>query len=113
MDGVEITEFTSLNTDNALQDKALGKFTAAEKEEKRRHAGMSRKDGGARISAGLVVITHGYAIVPDCLTWAHRTRLEKEQKVRDKQMAGQLEGLKLKAKVDAVLAKGATPETGK
>jgi hypothetical protein len=28
-------------------------------------------------------------------------------------MTGRLEGLKLKAKVDAVLAKGATPETGK
>jgi hypothetical protein len=60
-----------------------------------------------------VFITDGYAIGPDCLAWARRTPLEKEQKARDKQMAGRLERLKLKAKVDAVMAKGATPETGK
>jgi hypothetical protein len=107
MDGVEITDLTSLNTDkgsmglamdmfldNALQDKALGKLTAAEKKEKRRQAGMLRKDGGARISAGLMVITVGYATGPDCLAWACRTQLEKEQKARDKQMAGRLERLK-------------------
>jgi hypothetical protein len=63
MDGVEITDLTSLNTDkgsmgsmglimdmfldNALQDKALGKLTAAEKKEKRRQAGMLRKDDSA------------------------------------------------------------------
>jgi hypothetical protein len=74
---------------------------------------MLRKDGGARLSAGLVVIADGYAIGPDCLAWARRTRLEKEQKAREKQMAGRVERLKLKAKVDTVLAKGATPETGK
>jgi hypothetical protein len=74
---------------------------------------MLRKDGGARLSAGLMVITDGYTIGPDCLAWARRTRLEKEQKTREKQMAGRLEQLKLKAKVDAVLTKGATPETGK
>jgi hypothetical protein len=91
----------------------LIKLTAAEKKEKRRQAGMMRKDGGARLSAGLMVIIDGYAIGPDYLAWARRTRLEKEQKARDKQMAGQLERLKLQAKVDAVLAKGATPETGK
>jgi hypothetical protein len=126
MDGVEITDLTSLNTDkgsmgltmdkfldNALQDKALGKLTAAEKKEKRRQAGMLRKDGGAWISAGLMIIKDGYAIGPDCLAWARRTRLEKEQKARDKQMTERLEQLKLKSKVDAVLAKGATPETGK
>jgi hypothetical protein len=52
MDGVEITDLTSLNTDkgsmgltmdafldNALQDKALGKLTAAEKKEKREYRG--------------------------------------------------------------------------
>jgi hypothetical protein len=90
MDGVEITDLTSLNTDkgsmglamdmfldNALQDKALGKLTVAEKKEKRRQAGMLRKDGGARLSAGLMVITDGYAIGPDCIAWARRTRLEK------------------------------------
>jgi hypothetical protein len=122
----EITDLTSLNTDkgsmgltmdmfldNALQDKAIGKLTAAEKKEKRRQAGMLRKDGGARLSAFLMVITYGYAIGPDLLAWARRTRLDKEQKARDKQVAGQLERLKLKAKVDAVLAEGATPETGK
>jgi hypothetical protein len=126
MDGVDITDLTSLNTDkgsmgltmdmfldNALQEKAFGKLTAAEKKEKRRQAGMLRKDGGARLSAGLMVITDGYAIGPDCLVWARRTRLEKEQKARERQIAGQLERLKLKTKVDAVLAKGATPETGK
>jgi hypothetical protein len=126
MDGVEITDLTSLNTDkgsmgltmdmfldNAIQDKALGKSTAGEKKEKRRQAGILRKDDSARISAGIVVITDGYVIGPDCLAWARRTRLDKEQKARDNQMAGQLERLKLKAQVDAVLAKGATPETGK
>jgi hypothetical protein len=126
MDGVEITDPTSLNTDkgsmvltmgmfidNSLQDKALGKLTAAEKKENRRQAGMLRKDGGARLSAGLVVITDGYTIGPDCLAWACRTWLEKKQKAREKQITGRLERLKLKAKVDAVLAKGATPETGK
>jgi hypothetical protein len=124
MDGVEITDLTSLNTDkgsmgltmdmfldNALQDKALAKLTAVEKKEKRRQAEILRKDGGARFSAGLVVITDGYVIGPDCLAWARRTWLDKEQKARDKQMAGQLERLKLNAKVDAVLAEGATPGT--
>jgi hypothetical protein len=110
MDGVEITDLASLNTDkgsmgltidmfldNALQEKALGKLTAAKKKEKRRQAGILRKDGGARLSAGLVFITDGYAINPDCLTWARRTRLKKEEKAKEKQMTGRLERLKLKA----------------
>jgi hypothetical protein len=93
MDGVESTDLTSLNThkgsmgltmdmflDNALQEKALGKLTATEKKEKRRQAGMLREDGGAQHSSGLVVITYGYAICPDCLTWDRCTQLEKEQK---------------------------------
>jgi hypothetical protein len=126
MDCVEITDLTSPNTDkgpmgltmdmfldNALQEKALGKLTAAENKEKRRQSGMLRKDGGARLFAGLVVIKDGYDIGPACLAWARHTRLEKEQNAREKQMSGRLERLKLKANVDAVLAKGATLETGK
>jgi hypothetical protein len=118
IDGIEITDLTSLNTDkrsmgltmdmfidNTLKDKALGKLTAAKKKEKRCQAGMLRKDGGARFSDGLMVITDGYAIGPNFLAWARRNRLDKDQKKRDKQMAGQLERLKVKAKVDAVLAK--------
>jgi hypothetical protein len=126
MDGVAITDLTLINTekgsmgltmymflDNSLQEKALGKLTAAEKKEKRRQAGMLRKDGGARVSAGLMVITYGYDIGPDCLSWARRTRLDKERKAREKERAGRLERVKLKEKVDAVLAKWATPEAGK
>jgi hypothetical protein len=103
MDGVEITDLTSLNTgkgsmgltmdmslDNALQEKALGKLTSAEKKEKWRQAGILKKDGGTRLSAGLVVMTDGYAIGPDCLARARRTQLKKEQKTRENQMAGQL-----------------------
>jgi hypothetical protein len=98
---VEITDHTSLNVDkgsmglaidmfidNALHEKALGKLTAAEKKEKWRQAGMLRKDGGARLSAGLVVITDGYAIGPDCLAWECHTQLEKDQKAREKQRTG-------------------------
>jgi hypothetical protein len=99
--------------DNALQDKALGKLSAAEKKEKRRQTGMLRRYGGGRLSADLMVITDGYAIGPDCPAWDLHTRLDKEQKARDNQMAGKLERLKLEANVDEVLAKGATPETGK
>jgi hypothetical protein len=99
--------------DNALQERALGKLTAAEKKEKRRQVGILRKDCGARLSAGLVVITDGYVIGPDCLARARRTRLDKERKARKKETAGRLERVKLKEKVDAVLAKGATLEAGK
>jgi hypothetical protein len=74
---------------------------------------MLRKDGGAWLSAGLMVIIDGYAIGPDCLMWARRTWLEKERKAREKETAGRLERVKLKEKVDDVLAKGATPEAGK
>jgi hypothetical protein len=69
MDGVIITDLTSLNTnkesmgltvdmflDHAVQEKALGKLAAAENKEKRRQAGMLREYGGARLSAGLVAI---------------------------------------------------------
>jgi hypothetical protein len=65
---------------NELQEKALGKLTVAEKKENWRLYGMSRKDSGARLSAGLTVIIDGYVIGPDCLAWACRTRLDKERK---------------------------------
>jgi hypothetical protein len=122
MDGVAITDLTLLNTDkgsmgltmdmflnNALQERALGKLTPAEKKEKRRQAGMLRKDGGTRLSAGLMVITDGYAIGPYGLAWTCCTRLDKERKAREKETSGRLERVKLKEKMDAVLAKGATP----
>jgi hypothetical protein len=74
---------------------------------------MLRKDGGARLSTGLVVIPDGYESGPDCLEWDHCTQLKKVKKAREKQIAGKLERLKLMDKVDAVLAKGVTPEAGK
>jgi hypothetical protein len=74
---------------------------------------MLRKGGSARLSAGLVVITAGYAIGPDFLAWARRTWLDKERKAREKEAARRLERVKLKEKVDAVLAKGATQKSGK
>jgi hypothetical protein len=93
MDGVAITDLTLLNTDkgsmgltmymfldNALQERALGKLTAAEKKENLRQAGMLRNDGGAWLPAGLMVITDGYAIGTDCLAWARRTPLDNERK---------------------------------
>jgi hypothetical protein len=101
MDGVAITNVTLLNTtkgsmgptvdmflDNALQEKALGRLTAAEKKEKRRQTGMLRKDGDARLSPDIMVITDGYAISPDYLAWDCHTRLEKERKTREKETAG-------------------------
>jgi hypothetical protein len=88
--GVEITDLTMLNTENGamgqcmdmfldhkVQENALGKLTAVEKKEKRRQAGLAKKAGGARISAGLMAITNGYAIGTDCLAWARRTQLKK------------------------------------
>jgi hypothetical protein len=87
---VEITDITMLNTENGatghckdmflnhkVQENALGKLTAVEKRENRHQAGLPKNAGGARISAGLVAITDGYAIGPDFLAWARRTRLEK------------------------------------
>jgi hypothetical protein len=118
MDGVEITDLTSLNTDkgsmgltmdmfldNAMQKRVLGNLAAAEKKEKWRQARMLRKDDGSRLSDGLMFITYGYAIGPDCLSWSCRTRFDKERKAREKETAGRLERVKLKEKVDAVLAK--------
>jgi hypothetical protein len=95
MDGFAITDPTLINTYNGsmgvimdmflyveLQEKALNKLTAAEKKGKRRHAGMLRKKCGARISAGLVVITDDYAIGLYYLVWDLRNRLDKEIKER-------------------------------
>jgi hypothetical protein len=52
---------------------------------------MLRKDDSTQLSAGLMVITYGYAIGPDCLAWARRTQLDKEKKAREKETAGRLE----------------------
>ena len=92
-DGVEIADLTSLNTekgamgitmdmflDHKVEENALGQLSAAEKKEKRRRTGMAKKDSGAHVSAGLQVITDGYAIGPDCLAWYRRTRIEREKK---------------------------------
>jgi hypothetical protein len=99
--------------DHKVKENALGKLTAVEKKEKRREAGLAKKARGARISAGLVAITDRYAIGPDCLAWARRTRLEKERQAHAKEKAGRLERNLLKEKVDMVLRKGATPAEGK
>jgi hypothetical protein len=77
MDGVAITDLALLTTDkgsmgltmnmfldNGVHGKELGKLTAAGENEKWREAGILRKVGGARLSAGLMVITDGYAIIP-------------------------------------------------
>jgi hypothetical protein len=42
------------------------------------------KDGGARVSVGLQVITDGYAIGPECLAWAWITQVERERKEIEK-----------------------------
>jgi hypothetical protein len=101
--------------DHKIQEKSLGKFTAVEKKEKRHQAGLVRKAYGARISAGIVVITDGYAIRPGNLAWARRTWLEKERQAKAKatKISGRLERIMWKEKVDLVLAKGATPAEGK
>jgi hypothetical protein len=52
---------------------------------------MLKKDDGARLSAGLMVIMDGYTIGPDFLTWARCTQLGKERKAREKVRAGRLE----------------------
>jgi hypothetical protein len=91
--GIDITDLSTLNTnqgsmglcmdmflDQKVKEMALGKMTPAEKKDKRLLAGQMKKDRGARLSAGLVATTDGYAIGPQCLAWARRTRLEKERK---------------------------------
>jgi hypothetical protein len=60
IEGVEITDLTSLNTENGamglcmdmfldhkVQENALGKLSACEKKERRRQAGLAKKAGGA------------------------------------------------------------------
>jgi hypothetical protein len=61
--------------DHKVQENALGKLTAVEKKEKRRQKGLVKKAGVTRISAGLIAITNGYAIGPNCLAWSRRTWL--------------------------------------
>jgi hypothetical protein len=96
-----------------VQENALGKLSVCKNKERRRQAGLAKKAGGARISAGLMAITDGYAIGPECLSWAHRTRLEKEKKATAKERAARFELILLKDKVDLVLWKGPTPAEGK
>jgi hypothetical protein len=121
---VDIADITSLNTDRGAMDltmdmfldhkveeNALGQLSAAAKKEKRRQTGLARKDGGASVSAGLQVITDGYAIGPDCLAWDRRTLVERERKRKEieKAKAGVLARQSLKEKVEHVIQKG--PDT--
>jgi hypothetical protein len=99
--------------DQHVKEMALGKMTPAGKETKMRLTGQTKKDWGARISVGLIAITYGYAIGPQCLAWAYRTWLEKERKREAKQRAGRFEIIRLHDKVNMVLAKGVTPDAGK
>jgi hypothetical protein len=77
--------------DHKVEENALGKLTATQKKERRHLMGLARKNCGSRVSAGLQVITDGYAIGPECLAWARRTSLERERKEIEKQEAGTLE----------------------
>jgi hypothetical protein len=112
-DGVENIDLTMLNIykgamgqfmemflDHKVQENALGKLSAAEKKHKRHQAGMTKKACGDQISAGPMAITDGYAIVPECLAWAHCTRLKKERKANAKEIAGRIECMWLKEKVE-------------
>jgi hypothetical protein len=92
--------------DHKIQENALGELSASEKKERHRQAGLAKKAGGARISAGLVAVTDGYVIGPECLVWACRTRLENEVKATAKERPARLERIMLKDKVDFVLGKG-------
>jgi hypothetical protein len=71
--------------------------------------GIGKEECWSRVSAGLQVTTNGYVTSPECLTWARRTRLERERKEIEKQKAGKLERIRLKGKVDVVFSKGPTP----
>jgi hypothetical protein len=90
---VYISNITSLNIDRGamgltmdmflhhkVDENALGQLSATAKKEKRRQTGLAMKDGGGRVSAGLQVITDGYAIGPECLAWARRIGVERERK---------------------------------
>jgi hypothetical protein len=85
----------------------------AAKKEKRYQTGLAKKDGGAHVSAGLQVITAGYAIGPECLSWAHITRMERRRKEMEKAKAGVLGRFFLKEKVEHVHRKGRDPHAGK
>jgi hypothetical protein len=125
-DGVEISDLTSLNTDRGamslpmdmfldhkVEENALGQLSGAAKKDKRRQTGLARKDGGARVSAGLQVVTDGYAIGPECLAWAQRTQVERERKEIEEEKAGVLARQSLKEKVEDVIQKGPDPQSGK
>jgi hypothetical protein len=125
-DGVDIAEFTSLNTDigamgrtmdmfldHKVEDNALRQLSAAAKKEKRRQTDLARKDGGDRVSAGLQVITDGYTIGPECLAWDRITRVERERKEIEKLKAGVLAIHFLKEEVKCVIQKGPDPQAEK
>jgi hypothetical protein len=68
-DGVDIVNLTmgltmDMFLDHKVDENALGQLSAAAKKEKRCQTGLARKDCGARVTAGLQVITDGYAIGP-------------------------------------------------
>jgi hypothetical protein len=125
-DGVDIADLTSLKTEicamglaidmsphHKVNENALDQLSTATKKEKRRQNGLARKDGGARVSSGLQVITNGYAIGPECLDWARRTRVEMERKEVEKAKSGVLAREYLKEKAEDVLQKGPEPQAGK
>jgi hypothetical protein len=89
--------------DHKVEEKDIGKLTSAQKKEKRCLTGLARKNGGSHVSAGLQVITYGYAIGPECLAWAGQTHLERKRKEIKKQAAGKLERIIVKEKVNMVL----------
>jgi hypothetical protein len=76
--------------DHNVMETTLGKMTPAEKKEKRSQKGERKKDRGAMLSAGLVAITDGYVIGPQCLAWARMMYLEKERKEDAKKRADRL-----------------------
>jgi hypothetical protein len=99
--------------DHKTEENAFGKFTAAQKKEKRCLTGLARNNGGSRVSAGLQVITYGDVSGPERLAWDRQTCLERERKEKEKQEAGKLESVRLKGKVDVVHSKGPVPMKGK
>jgi hypothetical protein len=103
--------------DHTVQEKAIGQLYAAEKKQKRCISGQWKKDGGARLSAGLMVIPDECVIYPECLGWAPcglDWKMKGRKETRQcKARQGRLERIKLKEKADMVLSKCATPDKGK
>jgi hypothetical protein len=56
-----------------------------------------------------MAIMDDYEIGLQSLVWYHMTHFKKERKEEARQRAGRLERIRLKDKVDMVLAKGETP----